>query len=128
MRAEWWEVPSDENSREVEQILDDRDRWAVFAAILESTCTGFLEAHLREYAEGAAASPVGYQEGLFVQPEFRRRGFARLLIEAGEAWARSRGCTEMASDAHLDNAASIRLHSKLGYHEVDRVVCFLKRI
>jgi hypothetical protein len=41
-----------------------------------------------------------------------------MLVAAGEAWARSRGGTEMASvakmasDAKIDNAVSILLHSR----------------
>jgi aminoglycoside 6'-N-acetyltransferase I len=51
-----------------------------------------------------------------------------MLVEAGEAWARDRGCTEMASHAEIDNAVSIGLHSELGYREVERVALFLKAL
>ncbi len=38
------------------------------------------------------------------------------------------GCTEIASDAQIDNAISIELHKRMGYMEVERQVCFLKRL
>jgi aminoglycoside 6'-N-acetyltransferase I len=50
------------------------------------------------------------------------------LIEAAEAWARSKGCRRMASDALIDNAVSIEAHARLGYHEVERLVHFAKNL
>lgn len=129
LRSEMWDIASDENQHEVAELLADRDRWAVFGACEEGgECIGFLEVRLREYAEGASSTPVGYLEGWYVEPQHRGQGAGRMLVEAGEEWARSRGCTEMASDAAVDNAGSIRLHHEFGYDEVDRVVCFLKKL
>lgn len=129
LRAQMWEIAPDENKHEVQMLLADREHWAIFIACEESgDCTGFLEVRLREYAEGAGSSPVGYLEGWYVEPPNRGQGIGRMLVEAGEDWARSQGCTEMASDAAIDNAGSIRLHHELGYTEVDRIVCFLKKL
>jgi aminoglycoside 6'-N-acetyltransferase I len=89
---------------------------------------GFSKYGSAGYADGASTSPVGYLEGRYVSPQFRNRGAGRMLVEAGEAWARDRGCTEMASDTEIDNAVSIRLHAELGYREVERVVRFLKSL
>ena len=52
----------------------------------------------------------------------------RRLIEAAEQWARSRGCTEMGSDAEIANTLSHRAHAALGYEEIERVVSFAKRL
>lgn len=129
LRALMWEIAPDENQQEVESLLADQEHWAVFIACLQDgECTGFLEVRLREYAEGAVSSPVGYLEGWYVEPQHRGEGIGSSLAAAGENWARSKGCTEMASDAQVDNATSIRLHHELGYAEVDRVVCFLKKL
>src|SRR5438552_992069 len=67
---------------------------------------GFVEAALREYADGCDTSPVGYVEGWWVDPDARRAGVGRALIAAAENWARALGCSEMASDTQLDNVAS----------------------
>jgi aminoglycoside 6'-N-acetyltransferase I len=129
LRARMWEISPDENQHEVEILLADREHWAIFSACeAGGECTGFLEVRLREYAEGAGSSPVGYLEGWYVEPQHRRQGVGRMLVEAGEEWARSQGCTEMASDAAVDNSNSIRLHHELGYGETDRIVCFLKKL
>jgi aminoglycoside 6'-N-acetyltransferase I len=122
-----WEIEPALNASEVEKILADREDWAVFVACIDGHgCVGFLEVWLREYAEGASSSPVGYLEGWFVEPEFRCKGIGRSLVIAGEEWARLAGCTEMASDSEVDNVGSIRAHQRMGYREVERIVCFLK--
>jgi aminoglycoside 6'-N-acetyltransferase I len=127
MRAGMWSVEPEENRREIDEILRDQEHWAVFTARAESgVFIGFLEVGLREYAEGASTSPVGYLEGWYASPQFRNQGVGRALVAAGESWARSCGCAEMASDAEIDNALSIRLHNRLGYREVERIVCLLK--
>jgi aminoglycoside 6'-N-acetyltransferase I len=94
---------------------------------VDGKLTGFLEAGLRSHAEACdATQPVGYVEGWFVQHEFRKQGVGAALIRAAEEWARSLGCTEMASDAHIENDASIQAHQALGFEIVDRCVHFRK--
>ena len=127
----WPEIPKDELQSERALILDDPRRNAVFVARLHESgggLVGFVEAALRDWAEGCRTRPVGYIEGWYVAPEHRRRGVGRRLIEAAEQWARSRGCTEMGSDAEIANTLSHRAHAALGYEEVERVVSFAKRL
>lgn len=129
LRKCMWEIDPTLNQEEVEQIVADAEDWAVFIASTEGGAgVGFMEVWLREYAEGASSSPVGYVEGWYVEPEHRYRGIGRTLIEAGEDWVRSKGCTEMASDTEVDNGGSIHAHQHLGYTEVSRNVHFLKEL
>jgi aminoglycoside 6'-N-acetyltransferase I len=87
---------------------------------------GFAEASVRNYAEGAPAGPAAYLEGIWVEPEWRRRGVARALLSAVEAWARREGLTHIGSDALLDNEVSHRWHAASGFGEVERLVVFGK--
>jgi len=89
---------------------------------------GFLELRIRNYAEGSDAHSVPHVEGLYVEAEHRRRRIAARLVAAAERWARAAGFTELASDASIDNAASIASHRALGFEITDRIVCFLKRL
>jgi aminoglycoside 6'-N-acetyltransferase I len=57
----------------------------------------------------------------------RGSGIGRQLIAAAERWAIKHGLTEIASDAELENEASIRAHEALGFHVTFRLVHFLKR-
>ncbi|MGD6774609.1 GNAT family N-acetyltransferase [Sutcliffiella horikoshii] len=48
----------------------------------------FIHLSIRvDYVEGTESSPTGYIEGVYVKPEFRRKGYSAKLVEAG----RSRG-------------------------------------
>ncbi len=87
---------------------------------------GFVELSLRAYAEGCQSDNVAYVEGWYVSPEVRGRGVGRALIGAAGDWARREGCTELASDAQLDNAASAAAHEALGFSEVGQIRCFRK--
>lgn len=88
---------------------------------------GFAQCQLRhDYVEGTETSPVGYLEGILVEEEYRRRGYAKQLLAACENWAKEQGCTEFASDCELDNTESLKFHLSLGFTEVNRVICFTK--
>ena len=111
------------------QQLAAPEKWAVFPARDDSgRSLGFVEVRLREYAEGATTSAVGFLEGWYVVAETRRRGTGRRLVEAGEEWARTMVCTEMASNTEIWRTESIEAHPRLGYWETARDVNFLKRL
>ena len=69
-----------------------------------------------------------FLEGLYVRDAARRRGIARGLVVAVEQWARERGCTELASDALLENAVSRNVHGGIGFAETERAVLFRKSL
>ena len=88
---------------------------------------GFIEGSIRnDYVNGTETSPVGFVEGVYVTPAWRRRGIARRLFAAIGDWARARGCRELASDALLENEASQHAHRALGFRETERVVYFTR--
>jgi len=127
LRRVMWPMDEMTCEREVAEILSS-PRWRVLVARLGSgVIAGFVEAGFRDFAEGAESTPVGYMEGLYVLGEYRRLGIGKALVRAGEEWLWSQGCSEIASDAQIDNAISIELHKRLGYAEVERQICFLKR-
>jgi aminoglycoside 6'-N-acetyltransferase I len=89
----------------------------------------FIQVGLRSHAESCdPACPVGYVEGWFVQPQFRRQGIAARLLQKAEGWARSQGCREMASDSWIDNHVSESTHLALGFEIVDRCIHYRKRL
>jgi aminoglycoside 6'-N-acetyltransferase I len=89
---------------------------------------GFLETGTRRYANGCETSPVGYIEGWYVDPDLRRAGWGRALVQAAEAWARSCGYAEIASDCLLENEVSLKAHTALGYEETERLIHFRKSL
>lgn len=102
---------------------------AAFVAVRASgALCGFVEASVRSYAEDCATDRVGYVEGWFVDPDARRQGVGKQLVAAAEAWAARRGCTEMASDAHIENTVSRDAHRALGFTESSRIANFRKSL
>jgi aminoglycoside 6'-N-acetyltransferase I len=104
-------------------------RQACFVCRRGDRLVGFIEVSLRrDYVEGTSTSPVGYIEGVYVEPGFRRQGVACKLVRRAEAWARAKGCAEMAADTEIGNRTSIAFHKKIRYREANRIVCFIKKI
>jgi len=127
LRIALWPDSAGDFEREVSEILN-ADHLASFVAEQDGVLVGFAEVSLRAYAEGCESSPVGYLEGWYVAPTHRRTSVGRRLVEAAEDWARAKGCTEMASNTELHNIQSQQAHARLGYQEVERVVCFRKSL
>ncbi len=129
-RALWPHGSLDEMTREAAALLDKKPAAAAF--LLRDghgTSIAFAEATVRvDYVNGCSSTPVGFLEGIYVRPEWRRRGAARLLCRAVEGWAREQGCREFASDTGIDNVLGQQMHEALGFAESERVVCYHKRL
>jgi aminoglycoside 6'-N-acetyltransferase I len=124
----WPDAPLEYLALDLDDLLADMDT-AVFLAFNENEQpVGFIEVSLRSFAEGCETSPVGYIEAWFVGELVRGQNLGRELVQTAERWARERGCSEMASDTWLENEESIAAHLRLGYHEADRLVHFVKRL
>jgi aminoglycoside 6'-N-acetyltransferase I len=125
-KALWEDCPDEQQVREMGEILaGDREEVFVAGRPGGGLC-GFVEAALRSRAEGCDSTPVGYIEGWYVDEDARRLGIGRALVDAAEAWAKSKGYRQMASDAELWNDVSHRAHGAIGYQEVARLVLFKK--
>jgi aminoglycoside 6'-N-acetyltransferase I len=128
--ALWPHAGAAELEREAPALLDKKPAAAAFLLRDEAgRAVAFAEATVRvDYVNGCSTSPVGFLEGIYVLPEWRRRGAARLLCRAVEAWSREHGCRELTSDTEIDNGLSQRMHEALGFSESERVVCYHKRL
>lgn len=132
MRAQLWPDETPEHHAEdlAEAYLDgDPDMVAFVAEGADGRLLGFIEAGLRhDYVDGCETSPVAFAEGLFILPEARGTGVGRALVEAVAAWGSDRGCTELASNALLENTASHAFHEAVGFTETERVVFFRRML
>jgi aminoglycoside 6'-N-acetyltransferase I len=96
--------------------------------VSETDDSGQVRIILRTGQGHYQTSLVAYIEGWYVDEESRRRTLGTRLVQAAEAWARSHGLKEIASDTQLENAISIQAHTALGYEEVERLMCFRKAL
>ncbi len=127
-RVLWPDATASEHDTETAAILAGVDDSIAFLVRADGrTAVGFAEATLRcDHVNGCTSSPVAFLEGIYVSTDWRKRGVARLLRRAVEDWALGRGCSELASDTDLLNAASQLTHVALGFAETERVVFFRK--
>ncbi|MDR6726346.1 aminoglycoside 6'-N-acetyltransferase I [Paenibacillus amylolyticus] len=106
-------------------LQSEKDR--LYLAKSQQSYVGFIHLSIRtDYVEGSNSSPVGYVEGIYVEQECRNQGISKRLVEAGEKWAKSVGCTQIASDTELTNHSSQAFHAKIGFTEANRIVAFIK--
>ena len=132
MRAGLWpDAPLAEHEQEIAGTLAGTapDRVGLLAFSDQQSVVGFAEASVRtDPVNGCDTSPVTFLEGIFVKPAHRHEGAARLLLTAVENWGRSKGCTELGSDADCENPEGLAFHAATGFIETERVVFFRKRL
>ncbi len=127
LRAELWPGESKLDLERHARDLLAKDAVAFLLRNETGAAVAMAEAAVRQdYVNGCSTSPVTFLEGIYVRPAWRRRGLARRLCAAVEAWGREHGCREFASDALIDNETSHRMHEALGFEERERVVCYCK--
>jgi aminoglycoside 6'-N-acetyltransferase I len=87
-----------------------------------------IEVSLRNVVDGCLTSPVGYIEGVYIDPTQRGAGLSRRLLQYAEEWCRSMGCTEIATDAEFENEEAQRFHEHMGFEETYRIVEYRKKL
>ena len=100
-----------------------------FLYFINDEAVAFTSLSLRhDYVEGTKSSPVGYLEGIYVKPEYRKQGIAQKMVDFAKKWAKEKGCLEFASDCLIENDDSRKFHNKIGFKEANTIVCFTMRI
>ncbi len=123
--ALWPDGSVAEHRAEAAEALEDPDLVTYVAETPDGLIAGFVEAALRrDYVNGCETSPVAFVEGLYVRPEHRKAEIGRALCTAVADWGRTKGCSELASDALADNLDSHAFHRAVGFEETERVVYF----
>lgn len=130
LRCSLWDGSTENDHRaEMAEIIEDpANQFVAVADAGGGRLAGFLEASIRSHVEDCKSDNVGYLEGWFVDQKYRRQGIGSGLVELAEKWALRQGCTEMASDAEIDNIVSQQAHSRLGYSETARLVHLRKEL
>lgn len=124
LRKLLWDASSDDDHKsEMLEIIEHPESQMILVADSgNGRLLGFLEVSIRPFVEDCNSDNVGYLEGWYVDPEYRKMGVGRQLVASAENWALQKGCTEMASDAEIGNQLSLTAHQSLGYRETSRLV------
>lgn len=116
------DLDTDFDESEMDAITRDSNNRESFIIYENSKPIGMLELSLRNFVDGCLSNPVAYIEGIFVEQEHRGKGYGKQLVEYAKSWGRSRGCTEIATDAELMNVDAQSFHERAGFQETFRVV------
>jgi ribosomal protein S18 acetylase RimI-like enzyme len=93
-------------------LLDDRFRGAVWIVESDGTAAGHVVLTTRFAMEFGGL--IGYIDDLFVRPGYRRRGAARVALDALVAECQRRGCRSLIVEVGPDNAGAIALYRRVG--------------
>lgn len=117
-----------QTEREIALNVSDPKYW-LFVADLDGQVVGFARCyHSTGLPPGKARfpSPEGwYWMGLMVDSSLRRRSVGRFLYENLTRDLKGRGAYEVYSMVDVENAASVRMHERFGFEEVERGHGFL---
>ena len=129
MGLDLWPHYTESRLREIFAEVLEAEKEKAYVCRTKNEYVGFINVSIRfDYVAGSSSSPVGYVEGIYVKPRLRKRGIAKQLVRKGEEWASSKGCSQIASDAEFENEHSYNFHRKIGFEEVQRVICLIKDI
>ena len=124
----WTNHSLDDLIKEFSELLSYNKAYIVLQYV-DALPIGFAQCQIRnEYVEGTETTPVGYLEGIYIKPNFRKCGYAKQLLKECEKWAKLKGCKEFASDCQLDNVESFKFHLSSGFSEANRIICFTKKL
>jgi len=118
----------DFHNKEMALILQASDQTCFIIFNEKDEHIGFIELSLRNIVDECLSSPVGYIEGIYLTSCHRGLGLGRQLVEFAADWFKSKGCTEMATDAEIDNVDAQRFHQHVGFTETSRIVEYKKSL
>ncbi len=113
----------------VEHLSKELANETIYLYKSENKYIGYLQLSIRnDYVAGCKTNNVAYLEGIYVEPDFQRKGIGKEMVDYAVKWAKQNGCTEFASDCYVSNENSIDFHESVGFTEHSRVVNFVKII
>jgi len=129
MRRELYpDTPKHMHEVEMNEILNQPATQQCFLALKDEKPVGFIEASIRDWAEGCESKNVGYIESVYADEFFRRLGVGEAMCLMAETWARQRGATEMGSDVDVSNDTAFSWHRDMGYQEAGRSIHMIKKL
>ncbi len=93
--------------------MTDSSQYAVYVAQLpEGQIGGWITVHMFRAVELDTCAEIS---GLIVDCEVRSRGIGKVLLDAAEAWARSRGCAVISVHSNVKRGRAHAFYKRNGY-------------
>jgi GNAT superfamily N-acetyltransferase len=101
---------------EISQAIESEEQLFLIAEQTGHPATPIGLAHASVVIREAVFEPASklHVHGLYVEPNHRRRGIGRSLLDSAMAWGRAKGCTEAELNVLRQNPAR-RLYECLGF-------------
>ena len=109
----------------LDALRNDAHHWAA-VCIMDGKIAGIVTVTTMLYVEWGRLGEIG---DLYVMPEFRMKGIARSLVEAGIQWCRSHGCSAVAVTITREGETRHGLsqfYAKFGFTPTDRISSVLR--
>lgn len=124
----WPNAVFDEELKNWKELIDDDNHYVMLGKIKQAYI-GFIHVSVRnDYVEGSDNKRNAYVEAIYIKIKYRLKGIANQLIKNAEIWAKSSGLMYIASDTEISNSSSQLFHQSVGFIEVNRIICYLKKI
>ena len=94
--------------------LEDPDA-AILVAEFDARVIGYAYAAVQGYDYMSLRGPAGVLHDLIVDPEHRGRGVGRLLLNAAQAYLKTRGAPRVVLSTAEGNQAAQRLFARMGF-------------
>lgn len=114
--------------QEMHWLLSSPEHYCLFLTNSTKQPIGLLELSLRNIVDGCIDGPVGYIEGLYLLPEYRGQGLGKNMLQRAAQWFSAQGCSEMATDAELDNRMAQEFYDNQGFTRLWEIVQFKKAL
>ena len=94
-------------------INDINSQLLVLEETGEIIATGYIQ--IRSSKKSLSHQEHGYLGFMFVLPDYRGRGFNRLVMDALIGWGKAQGIDVFYLDVYAENQAAINAYKKLGF-------------
>jgi ribosomal protein S18 acetylase RimI-like enzyme len=99
-----------------ELILDSKSE--VLVIDFNNQIIGCGYAQIRDAKPYQKHEFFGYLGFMYVDPEFRGRGYINLLIDSLKKWVLSQGITEVKLEVYYENEAAVNAYKKAGFEPI----------
>lgn len=111
------------NHRLTNILASSQDK--ILVAVEDNQVVGFIHIFLKQLLEKPLAGESG---ALAVAQNMQGKGVGKLLIKAGEDWARDQGCKRLVVKSNIMRAGAHAFYQAVGYSTSKRQVVFEKTL